>query len=146
MRNQRDSGVETDMGFAGDIGVLGEARIGPGVGHDKNIVLLAADRVGAKRDVARSFPVLQSHSRLEPLPGLIDERDRRYRGVADLRGELNQVIIFLFRRRVQDLVAVQGCEPPGLIGGDWIGEAQSHAPTCNRLSVASITGQTFVAP
>ena len=67
---------------------------------------------------AMSRPVssdFQTHLGLEPLAVVVDQADRGDRRVADLRGELRDVVVGLLRQRVEDVVLPQGAKSLRLV-------------------------------
>lgn len=74
---QRRAGVEADADVTGDKRVRRKAIVLRRIVHDHRIV--AMDRVRAERDRARRLRRCQTDLRLEPLPVLIDQRNKRDR-------------------------------------------------------------------
>ena len=97
-RDERHAGVEADARPVEDQGVVGEERIGGGIGHHQALAP-GAERVVAERPGARHPRGVDPDARLGPLPVLVHERDER-------DGRLEEV-----RRERRDLVelALGGC-------------------------------------
>ena len=112
---QRGAGVEADIRFAQDKGVVGEARVLRGVANDEEIFLV--DGMSAEGDVARGLCELQADFGLEPLTRFIDQGDQRDRRLADVGREFDQIVEQFFRRRVEHIELPQLGKPPLLIGG-----------------------------
>ena len=69
--DQRCAGVESNAGIAGDERVVGEARVGLGVGDDHQVGL--QEGVGAEGDIAGGFAHVQPDDALEPLALFVHE-------------------------------------------------------------------------
>jgi hypothetical protein len=72
--------------------------------------------VAAEGDVPRCLCNSDPHLTLEPLPMSVHERDERDGRAADVRRQGGQVIEFLFRGGIEDLIAFQRGQPLALIG------------------------------
>jgi hypothetical protein len=101
-RHERRSRIEADVRVAGDERIVDEAFINVSVRHDEQTSLKNA--VPAEGDVAWCLLRGHSHPRLEPLALLIDERDQRHRGLAEVRHQGGQLIELRFRVRVEPVV------------------------------------------
>ena len=118
--DQRRPRVETDAGVARDERVVGEARVGPGVGDEHQVRL--QDRVGAEGDVAGRLAHVQSDDALEPLAALVNERDGGDGDAADLGRQQRDVVEGQFRGRVQDIIRPQRVQAGAFSGGERSGQ------------------------
>src|SRR5690606_38381214 len=89
---------------------------------------------------------------LEPLAMAVDQADRRDRGSAQARGEVDDAVEIRLPRRVQDLVGVQGRKPRGIVAGFAL---LSHRralwssicrAACPRTPLARRAGEAFALP
>ena len=78
-------------------------------------------RMAAERIVARAAVAIDAVLGFEPLPVVVDERHRADRRAADAGGDARQVVVGLFRQRVEDVEIVQVGETLGLVRrlGRW---------------------------
>lgn len=146
-RQQRGARIEADEGLAGHEGVVGEALVVVGVGHDQQLGL--QDGVGAEGGVAgglgRSDPV----ARLEPLPIAVHQAHQGDRSAAQLGGQLGHVVVGGLGRGVENLVAPQGLEPirfvvrHGRLHGRWdecaVGRIHPDARTTSKRRTGTTT-------
>jgi hypothetical protein len=112
--DDRRTGIEADVGIAGDERVVGKALVFTGVPHDEHAVV--EDRVRAEGDFARRLAHIEADDGLEPLPIRIDEADDRDRHVADARRERHDVVVDLLGQGVEDVVPPQRLESLLLVG------------------------------
>ena len=108
-RDQRRAGIEADVGIRPDQRVVGETFIGRSVVHDHQLGL--QDRMRTERHVTRRLRGRQPDPRLEVLPVLVDQRHQCDRRAADLRGQEDEVVVFRFGERVENLEPAQFVEP-----------------------------------
>lgn len=87
---KRRARQKTPLARAGHHGVVCKPFVDRGVRD--NHALTLRDNVRAYRRVLQSLGGRQSNTRLDPLPILIDERDRRYRCAKRFRGERRKII------------------------------------------------------
>ena len=107
--DQRGAGVEADTVRVGDHRVIGEAVVEPGIRNDQRAG--AANGVVAERDVAFGFPDIKPDGRLEPLAVTVHQGDGGDRALAERRRALHDVVVFVFRGAVQNIVAGQAFQP-----------------------------------
>ena len=115
-REDRRARVEADVRVLGDEQVVVEALVLARVG-DHGQVVGREDRVGAEREVAVGRLELEVHPRLEPLAGLVDERDDCDRRARRLGGAAHQLVELLLGLGVEKLEVVQRLETLLLVGG-----------------------------
>ncbi len=72
--------------------------------------------MGAERDIAWSFPDLQSVSGLEPSARLIDQGNQGDRNGKQSGGERGNPVLCRLRRRIEDIVPLQGDDPVVFVG------------------------------
>ena len=110
------TGVEADVGRAGDEAVVAEARILQGVGDDEE-VLGGLDGVGAEGHLAGGFAdVAQAAVGQEPLPPNVDERYEDDGHVEEALGQARQALERWFAVGIEDEVGLEDHEPVGLVG------------------------------
>lgn len=88
---QRSACIEANGEVTGDQWIIRESRVETRVTNFKNIIRV--DGMATEGDVASCFSGIQSYPRLEPLTILINQRNKSYRRPANLRSELNNVLI-----------------------------------------------------
>ncbi len=123
--------VEPHAELALDQRIGRRARIGRAVGDE--VGLRAQDRRSAEPRRARDLRGAQTNRRLEPDALLVDDRDGRERHVEEPCGERADAIEGAVGGRVEDRVAANRREPPGLIGRDLHCRIRSHEGQVPRL-------------
>ena len=71
--------------------------------------------MGTKSLATRRFHRIQAHTGLEPLAVFINQGDQGDRRVANVRGQLDHIVIGLLSRGIQNLEAAQVFDPKLLI-------------------------------
>ncbi|MNS89239.1 hypothetical protein D3C72_1232450 [compost metagenome] len=94
--------------------VVGEARIGSGVGHHEGGVL--EDRMAANRRMARNLAPRHAHAGLEPLAVGVDQADAGHRHAEDPARQPCEAVEALFGGRVQDGERAQGAQAGSFVG------------------------------
>ena len=105
--------VEADAGFPGHQRIIAKAFVLQGIGDFEQPRPL--DGVLAKGNVPGRLSDLETHLALEPLPPLIQQRDQRDGRLANLRGELREIIKIHLLRRVQHGIAFERGETARLV-------------------------------
>ena len=97
------------------------------------------DRMPAQRTRAIELRLVDADARLEPQAPVVDEGDRRRRDVADRRRQPHDVVERLFRRRVEDRIAVERRLSLGFArieqqggGAADMGAGAAEAASCRR--------------
>lgn len=101
--------IEPDVRLSRDERVVGEPRIGLGIGDREHAG--PVDRVRAERLVTGSLVGVESHLRLEPLPVRVDQADEGDGRPADVGGEAGEIIKIGFCGGIQYLIIAQSLEP-----------------------------------
>jgi hypothetical protein len=107
--------VEGDLFRAGDVGVVGEARILASIGDEHGLV--AEDGVGAEGDLAGGLGEERTLNRFEPLAGLVDEGDGGNGDAEEAADEAGDALEAFLERGVEELGLVQGGEAGVFVGG-----------------------------
>ena len=111
---QRRAGIKTDAGVASYQWVVYKPRVLQGIRHFHDPVRIQ-NGVGTKSMATRRFHRIQAHTGLEPLAVFIDQGDQDNRGVANVRGQLDHIVIGLLSRGIQNLEAAKVIDPKLLI-------------------------------
>ena len=114
-RDQRDPGIEADVGGPGDEWVVRETLIDRGVPDDER--LRPHDGVGAEGHFARRLGRVQPDAGLEPLPEFVHQAHEGDRHAAQARGQRGQLVEPALRGRVEDRELTQGSQSRRLVGG-----------------------------
>ena len=112
-RAQRRTGIEPDEGITDDERMVGEALVAQRVLDDVEVG--GVDGVGAERQPPWRLAQRHADPRLEPLSLPVDERQQRDGRLTHVGRDPGQIVQDPFGRRLQDLVALQRCEPPLLV-------------------------------
>ena len=113
--DQGRAGVKANVRIARDERIVCKALVLGRVGHDEQVRL--GDDVRAEGELTRRFADAPADLRFEPLPMVIDERDERDGGCADLCRERRQIVQRLIRGRVEQAVLPQRVQTPCFIDG-----------------------------
>ncbi len=113
-RGQRRPGIEADVRVAGDQRVITKPRIPLCILDFEEA--LAFDGIGAERQLSWGFADIEAEAALEPLAMVVDQRDQRDGGAADIGSQLGEIVEGRLVRRVENLVAQQRGESGQLAG------------------------------
>ena len=105
LNTQRHARIEANIGITPDQGIVSKTAIQGCVFNHHQAVIL--DGMGTEGLVPGRFGGVQTHTGLEPLAPIIYETNQANRCFADGCGQPGQVIEYLFRRRIHDLVELK---------------------------------------
>ncbi len=137
-RDEWSTGVETDKGHGGHLGIIREPGVPEGVGDHEHVV--RKNSVDAEGDFPVHFGRAHAGTGFEPLAIFIDQRDEGDGDMKMDRRPAGELVKAFFRRGVEDAAAAQGFESGGFARGEGGGDHRKPRGSKFKASGRHSTG------